>query len=51
MMLCDVISGAVPITLVLADNSAVCRIKLLLEVEPHIKLVGEAICFADVMRM
>ena len=56
MLLCDVISGSVPITLitlVLADNSAVCRraIKLSLEAEPNIKLVGEAICFADVMRM
>jgi two-component system response regulator NreC len=43
----------VPITLLLADDSAVCRraIKLLLEAEPNIELVGEAACFADVIRI
>jgi hypothetical protein len=43
----------VPITLLLADDSDVARraIKLLLEAEPSVELVGEAVCFADVIRM
>jgi DNA-binding NarL/FixJ family response regulator len=42
-----------PITLLLADDSDVARraIKLLLEEEPKIKLVAEAVCFADVIRI
>jgi two-component system response regulator NreC len=42
----------VPITLLLADDSDVARraIKLLLEAEPKIELVGEAACFADMVR-
>ena len=41
-----------PITLVLADDSHACRraIKLLLEAEPNIELVGEAVCIADMVR-
>jgi DNA-binding NarL/FixJ family response regulator len=45
--------GKMSIGLLLADDSSVARhaIRRLLEEEPNIELVAEAVCFADVIRM